>query len=73
MMNSSLLVFYADAWDAFKRSDDNVDALNHLHYLNPTRDGAPEIDLFGMCFCGAFSEGGKTTLTASQKQSSQPR
>ena len=40
----------------------NVEALNHLHYLNPTRDGAPELALFEIRLTGAFSEGAQDIL-----------
>ena len=59
---------YTEAWDAFKRRDDNADALNHLRYMNCTRDGAPKIAPFGKCLSGTFQRGGKTSLTAVQKK-----
>ena len=44
---------YADASNDFKQSDGNDKALNHLHYLSPTRDGAPTLTPVGVCLSGA--------------------
>jgi hypothetical protein len=53
---------YAQAWSAFRENDDNAEALEILRYLNPAREGAPKIALFGMSLSGAFSEGGPSPL-----------
>ena len=34
---------YAQAWNAFQRSEDNEEALQILRHTNPARDGAPKV------------------------------
>ena len=50
---------YAQAWNDFRENNDKAEALDILRHLNPARDGAPKIALFGMSLSGAFSEGGQ--------------
>jgi hypothetical protein len=50
------------AWNDFSDNGDNAEALDILNYLNPARNGAPKIVIFGMSLSAAFSKGAQALL-----------